>query len=127
MPRLTNVERNRAVQLLLGGNSQNAVARTLNVHKSTISRLYIRLRVTGTTADRPRTGRPKVTTPRQDRFIRLQHLRNRFRTAQKTASETPGTHNPRISRDTVLRRLVRLALGLDALLLECLLIAVDVT
>ncbi|XP_060065781.1 uncharacterized protein LOC132546103 [Ylistrum balloti] len=105
MPRLANDERNRAVQLLLGGNTQNAVARVLNVHKSTVSLLYARLRTTGTTADLPRTGRPKVTTPRQDRFMRLQHLRNRFRTAQKIANETPGTHHPRISHDTVLRRL----------------------
>ncbi|XP_062578436.1 uncharacterized protein LOC134240359 [Saccostrea cucullata] len=89
----------------MAGNTQRDVAKILNVHKSTISRLYKRLKQTGTTADRPRTGRSEVTTPRQDRFIRLQHLRNRFKTAQKTANETPGTHNPRISRDIVLRRL----------------------
>ena len=35
----------------------------------------------------------------------LSHLRNRFRTAVETAQLTPGTHNNRISADTVRNRL----------------------
>jgi hypothetical protein len=35
----------------------------------------------GNTNDRPRSGRPRVTTARQDRLMRLTHLRNRTRTA----------------------------------------------
>ena len=54
---------------------------------------------TGSTEDLPRSGRPRVTTPAQDRYILNQHLRNRFLTA--TASVTPGTHNPRIFAQTV--------------------------
>ena len=57
------------------------------------------------TNDRPRSGRPRVTTRRQDRYIRLTHLRNRFRTAVETFQVTPGTHNNRISADTVRIRL----------------------
>ena len=57
---------------------------------------------TGSTEDLPRSGRPpRVTTPAQDRYILNQHLRNRFLTATATASVTPGTHNPRISAQTV--------------------------
>ena len=56
---------------------------------------------TGSTGDLPRSGRPRVTTPAQDRYILNQHLRNRFLTATATASVTPGTHNPRISAQTV--------------------------
>lgn len=105
MVRLTQNQRNDAVRMLLNGTTQSAVARALQVNRSTISRLYARIRQTGTSADRPRSGRPRVTTPRQDRYIRLTHLRHRFRTATETARNTPGTHNNRISKGTVLSRL----------------------
>jgi hypothetical protein len=39
-------------------------------------------------SDRPRPGQPRVTTDQQDRHIRLQQLRNRFKTAASTARET---------------------------------------
>ena len=60
---------------------------------------------TRSTEDFPRSGRPRVTMPEQDRYILNQHLRNRFLTATAAASVTPGTHNPRISAQTVRNRL----------------------
>ncbi len=68
--RLNERQRRNAVQMLLNGRSQSEVARVLNVHRSTVSRLYQRLGQTGTTDDRPRPGRPRVTSRRQDRFMR---------------------------------------------------------
>ena len=44
-----------------------------------------------------------MTTPAQDRFIRLRHLRNRFLSAQSTVQALPG--NQRISRQTVRNRI----------------------
>ena len=55
----------------------------------------------GTANDRPRSGRSRITARRQDRYMRLTHLCNRFRTAVLTAQVTPGTHNNRISQDIV--------------------------
>ena len=52
-------------------------------------------------ADRQRSGRPHVPSRRQDRAIRLAHFRNRLLTATKTALNTVGTHNRRISSKTV--------------------------
>jgi len=83
------------------------VAEHLQVHRSTISRLLARHRATGSVRDRPRSGRPRVTTQRQDRLIRLQHLRNRQQQATETARTTPGRHNNRISAQTVRNRLRR--------------------
>ena len=105
MPRLRQNERERAVTYLLQGVSQSEVARRLGVHQSTINRLWKRLQTTGSTADQPRSGRPRVTTERQDRRIRLLHLRDRFRTSVQTALETAGTHNNRIHPKTVRNRL----------------------
>ena len=105
MPRLSAVQREQAIGMLMGGISQPAVARHFNVAKSTVLRLVRRLEETGSTRDRPRPGQPRVTTPNQDRRIRLIHLRDRFQSAVQTAAIIPGRHNPRISAKTVLRRL----------------------
>uniref|UniRef100_A0AAZ3R1F9 Transposase Tc1-like domain-containing protein n=1 Tax=Oncorhynchus tshawytscha TaxID=74940 RepID=A0AAZ3R1F9_ONCTS len=81
------------------------VARAINCNVRTVRRLRQRYRETGWTADRPRSGRPRVITPAQDRYIRISHLRDRYRIATTTARVTPGTHNPSISAQTVPNRL----------------------
>ena len=65
-------------------------------------RLVRRLRETGRVADRPRSGHPRVTSQRQDRAIRLAHLRNRHLTA---TVNTVGSDNRRIHPKTVRNRL----------------------
>ena len=65
MVRLTDVQRGRANALLMQGQRQQQVANHFGVNVSTIERLVIRLRETGHLADRPRSGRPRVTS-RQD-------------------------------------------------------------
>ncbi|XP_048255108.1 uncharacterized protein LOC125381706 [Haliotis rufescens] len=84
------------------GATQRQLARTFNCSQTTISKLIIRYQQTGETQDRPRSGRPRVTTPAEDRYIRQIHLRNRCVTATSTAA-TALRHA--ISRRTVLRRL----------------------
>ncbi len=105
MPRLTEAQRQQAIGLLSVGISKRQVAGRFGCTRATIYRLEQRYEETGRTRDRYRSGRPRVTTARQDRRIRLQHLRNRFRTAVMTASETPGIHNQRISSKTAINRL----------------------
>ena len=75
------------------------------VHRSTISRLYERLRTNGTTDDRPGIGRPRVTLRRQDRYIRLVQLRDRFRLPRETAENIHRRNNKRISNRIVRNRL----------------------
>ena len=76
MVRLSQLDRGRAIALILQGRSQRDVAQQFGVHESTIPRLVQRPRATGRLTDRPRSGRPRVTTQRQDRRIRLVHLHN---------------------------------------------------
>lgn len=99
MPRLQQNQRIQAVTMLASGQSVAAVARAFGCHRNTISNLQRRFQTTGDIVDRPRSGRPKVTTARTDRFITLTHLRRRFKTAASTARE----HG--ISSQTVLNRL----------------------
>jgi hypothetical protein len=69
----------------------SSVANNFNCNHSTIVRLRQRFLATNTVADRSRPGAPRVTTQAQDQMIRLQHLRERFRTATVTARETVWT------------------------------------
>ena len=110
MVRMTEVQRGQAIALLMQGQRQQQVARHFGVHVSTTERLVRRLRETGRVADRPRSGRPRVTSQRQDRAIRLAHLRNRHLTATETAVDTVGSHNRRIHPKTVRNRLLEFGL-----------------
>jgi DNA-directed RNA polymerase I, II, and III subunit RPABC1 len=105
MPRLTEVQRGQAIALQMQGQRQQQVALQFGVNVSTIERLVRRLRDTRRVADRPRRGRPRVMTPRQDMAIQLAHLRNHHVTATETALITVGNHNLHIHPKTVRNRL----------------------
>ena len=55
--------------------------------------------------DFPRASRSRATTQARDNRMRTQHLRDRKRTAARTARETRGCYGGQISKQTVLRRL----------------------
>jgi transposase len=86
MPRLTEVQRCQFIALLMQGQRQQ-VALQFGVDVSSIERLVRPLKDTGNDADRPRQGRPRVMTPRQDRAIHLAHLRNRHVTEPRLICE----------------------------------------
>ena len=67
--------------MLNAGMSGTVVSRHFGCTRKTIERSRRRFRVTGNIADRPRSGRPRVTTAIDDRYIVLQHLRNKRLTA----------------------------------------------
>ena len=69
----------------------------MEVYRTSINRFWVRYN-TGCTRDRPRSGRPRPTTPAQNRYIR-----DRFRTATSKASQIPELS--RISFQTVINRL----------------------
>ena len=92
MPRLPANMGQRALGMLQAGLSQWRVAVLLHCHSSTITRLYQRFVNTGDVQDRPRTERPRVTTPAQDANILNGHRRNRFRFSTETARGTRGRH-----------------------------------
>lgn len=91
--------------MIEGGLSCREVARRMGCSHTTVMRLIERNNNTGSVNDRQRPGRQRSTTRQQDRYIVLSHLRDRFRTAVKTAQETAGVNHRRISATTVQRRL----------------------
>jgi hypothetical protein len=75
--------------------------------------MWLTYNATNSTNDRPRCGRPQVTTARQNRLMVRQHLQNRSTRATETARQTVGTHLRPISADTVRHRLVASNLRCD--------------
>jgi hypothetical protein len=82
-----SMPREWAVGMVQAIMTHQAVADHFNVSIIIIVRLMIHLRQTGSTNDRLRNDRPCVTSQRQDRHLRLIHLRN---------CRTPGLPNIRI-------------------------------
>ena len=87
MPRLNNDEQNQVIRVLNAGTSATVVSKHFGCTRKTIERLRKRLRASGSVADRPRSGRPRVTTSADDRSIVLQHLCNRRLTAAATGRQ----------------------------------------
>ena len=111
MGRLNEAQRLRAVGMVEGGLSFREVAMRMGCSHQTIMKLVERNAASDSVGDRQRSGRQKVTSRRQDRNIVLANLRDRFRTSVKTARETVGVNNQRISASTVRRRFRERDLG----------------
>ena len=69
MPRVPAHLRERALGMLQGGMRTADVARAINVNVRTVRYIRQHYRETARTADRPRSGRPRVTTPAQDQYM----------------------------------------------------------
>jgi transposase len=67
MPRLSEAERNRAIGMLQAGVSAVDVSRKFNCSRNTVLELVRFFRLTGDVHDRPRSGRPRATSQRDDR------------------------------------------------------------
>ena len=114
MPRLNNDERNQPIGMLNAGMSATVVSRHFSCTRKTIERLQRRHRVTLNVVDRPRSGRPRVTTAADDRCIILQHLRNRRLTAAATGRQYdihPQTVRNRLRQNVQHFRAYRLYFG----------------
>jgi hypothetical protein len=70
--------RHRAIGMLEGRMTVNNVAVSFDVHRTTIWRLAQPFPTNGTVKHRPKSGRPKRLTPREERYIRITAGRGRF-------------------------------------------------
>ena len=104
MPRLNQNQRLRAIGMLESGRRHADVAAQFCVSRVTATRLAGRYRTSGSVADRPCSGRPRVPIRAEDRHIWTSHLCNRFLTATTIAAATRAQNN-RIGAQTVRRRL----------------------
>ena len=102
---LTALEAGQAVGMLQAGQVQRTVSRHFNVSQSVISRLWNRFRQTGNVSERPRSGRPRSTTARQDRYMSLMARRHRFQSAVQLNTDFHAASGVRITPQTLRQRL----------------------
>ncbi|GFT94672.1 transposable element Tcb1 transposase [Trichonephila clavipes] len=97
--------RGRIIAKLEEGRSVTSVAAEFGIAHSIVSRLWRQFQTTGTAIRGFSSGRPRGTTPADDRYIVLQARRNRRQTAREIARHTTQATGQPISRFTVARRL----------------------
>ncbi|GFU57128.1 transposable element Tcb1 transposase [Trichonephila clavipes] len=97
--------RGRIIGKLEEGLSVTSVAAEFGIAHSIVSRLWRQFQTTGTAIRGFSSGRPRGTTPADERYIVLQTRRNRRQTAGEIARHTTQATGRPISRFTVARRL----------------------
>lgn len=106
MPQQITSEQVARIMALVGdGRSKRYAARVVGVPESTARRAIARYEETGHCRRRAGSGRSRCTTVIDDRFIRLQTLRNRFHTAVQTNIHLRQVRGRVVSDRTVIRRL----------------------
>ncbi|GFX50433.1 HTH_Tnp_Tc3_2 domain-containing protein [Trichonephila clavipes] len=103
--RLPNSLRWRAVGWMEMGLSQADVARRLNVSRSVVQRLWDQYQSEDSVSRRPVPGRPRATTPAEDRFLALSARRRRTTTVPQLVADHFQASGRRISATTVRNRL----------------------
>ncbi|GFW77560.1 HTH_Tnp_Tc3_2 domain-containing protein [Trichonephila clavipes] len=103
--RLPNSLRWRAVGWMEMGLSQADAARRLNVSRSVVQRLWDQYQSEESVSRRPVPGRPRATTPAEDRFLALSARRRRTTTVPQLVADHFQASGRRISATTVRNRL----------------------
>lgn len=112
--KLSEATKWQIVGAVKAGMNNSEVARTLNVSRKAVINVK---RVYGATNDvksAPISGRPRLTSPRTDRYLERCMMQNRTMTAQEVRDSCPGTSAQRMSPRTVRRRLLDLGFGYRA-------------
>ncbi|GFX86345.1 transposable element Tcb1 transposase [Trichonephila clavipes] len=97
--------RGRIIGKLEEGRSVTRVAAEFGIAHSIVLRLWRQLQTTGTAIRGFSSGRPRGTTPADDRYTVLQARRNKRQTAREIVRHTTQATGRPISRFTVARRL----------------------
>ncbi|GBL82965.1 Transposable element Tc1 transposase [Araneus ventricosus] len=102
--------RGRIIGRLECGCTQLEVSEELVIAQSVISRLWQRFQDDGNVSRCYSTGRPRVTTPNEDRYLAVTAKRNRRSTASDLSRQLSSATGTTVSRQTVYRRLGHIGL-----------------
>ena len=90
--------RGQIIALSNEGMSQCKIADKVSVSKDAVQRTFRRFKKTGSFSTRPRSCRSRVTTQREDRYIKPTSLRNRMATAGKIQALLNNTRENPVSK-----------------------------
>uniref|UniRef100_A0A2A4K090 Transposase Tc1-like domain-containing protein n=1 Tax=Heliothis virescens TaxID=7102 RepID=A0A2A4K090_HELVI len=108
MPKRNELSLEKRVQIQLlheQGKSQVDISKTVKCSRRSVQYAIQRFSATGSHQNRPRTGRKRITTDRQDRQLLRESLRNRKKTSSELAAEFSEQMKKTISARTTRRRL----------------------
>ena len=100
---LSEFDRGRIIRMREAGMSTRAVAERVGRNQSTVVRVWHHWTQDGTATRRPVTGRPRVTTEREDRRI----VRMATSSRTMTATQIRSVITTSVSRRTVNNRLLQ--------------------
>jgi orotate phosphoribosyltransferase-like protein len=86
--RLSTLERGTAVGLSKAGHNPYSIADELDCTPKTVRELLKKVKTEKKLEDRDRSGRPKSTTPREERMMKFKSLKDRRLTAKAMALKT---------------------------------------
>ena len=92
--KLSETDRSRALGCIDAGMRSREIARRFRTSHQTINRIMQRYRHSGQFKDLPRSGRPRVTTRAEDRYVTNVVARNRFVTGPEVPSRLYATRGP---------------------------------
>ena len=98
-------DRVKMVVLRDEGYSLQEIASKLKCNRCTVCRTLAKQRACGTVDDRKRSGRPRISTPRNDRALQRIFLHNRRFTSSHLKREWEQSNGVTSSARTVRRRL----------------------
>ena len=100
MPVISNEIRHVIVDRMSNGGSQRKVGLELNISQSTVNRIWMKYRKTGSTDNQPRSGRPQKTTEKERRHFCRLSMKKPFNSPRQLLSEANFTNNisPRSAR-----------------------------
>ncbi|GFW08316.1 transposable element Tcb1 transposase [Trichonephila clavipes] len=102
--------RGRIIGRLKCGRTQLEVSEELGIAQSVISRLWQRFQDDGNVSRCYSPGRPRVTTPNEDRYLAVTAKRNRRSTASDLSRQLFSATGTTVSRQTMYRRLGHIGL-----------------
>ena len=102
---LSKDSREFVVQMNKEGLSSRSIAGLTGLCDRTVRRIISAFKKTGKVDTKPHTGRPRKTTPRFDRRLKVLSMCNRFKTATKLRAELAQEGENTVSVRTVRRRL----------------------
>ena len=103
--RVSHDDRVKMVVLRDEGYSLQEIASKLKCNRSTVCRTLAKQRTCGTVDDRKKSGRPRISTPRDDRALQRICLHNRRFTSSHLKREWEQSSGVTSSSRTVRRRL----------------------
>ncbi|CAK9818710.1 Transposable element Tcb1 transposase [Anthophora quadrimaculata] len=107
MAKISVADRHRIIIYYQDGLSQREIARKCKFSRTAIQNIIKKFNETGSVEDKKRCGRPKKLGERQERFLRLQSLRNRAKTSTELAQDLQEATGVSVDSSTVRRSLLK--------------------